>query len=702
MQILRLLLIILPFLAFGQVKDYVFVGSIKCSGGAEYSILVSGKEKSNISTKKVNLANFINQLSQKYLLVQTKEGKCNLDSTITVNLKRTLPAVSLLKILTDIGGFQYIFDTNLQFKPSYILLYKENIPFKDLINFLIKEIKKKNKTLKISFIPERQLLIISKGILSYSLQQQNNTFECKNPALQNYVDICNQNLCKRYIISISNNQIKLTPYFLCEKGGKKLYQYKSKCRQNSYISNLYIDNANLLEVLKIFEKLFNIRFIYEPEEIEKVKGANRVHLAVECLTLSKVLDLLKKNFHLYIQKLGQNSYRIYTDRDAYSLVLQKVSDVVTKVFYLKNISVKDFIRLLNLYFGNQVLFSADPIFNAVTVIASPKVINTIEKKLGIYIRKNNNFDNLMTKIFYIKFGSPKKIEKEIKEYLSKKGTIKYISKARAFEITDYPTNIAMIEKVFGRFLSQNPIKIKVSVKFVSINKSFARSLGINWAFVYAGTPTSIGYQNYGGYTFGGSGSKSLLSMVGESYLQGTNPTFNLAVQLAYKKVNPISLQLSALESINMAKTLDNPTLLLLNNQKATITRGIQIPYQASAENGGTTVEFATANIELTVQPVLLPDGRILLNLQLTKDEPGVFVAGQAPPINTFRINDSLIIPDGSTIVIGGVIKRSHTNSDNGIPYLKSIPLLGWLFKSVNLQKNDQELLVFITAKIINE
>ncbi len=701
MKILRLLLTILPFLTFGQVRDYTFVGSIKCSGGAEYSILVSN-EKSNISIKKVNLASFINQISQKYLLVQTKEGKCNLHNTITVDLKRTLPAISLLKILADIGGFQYVFDTNLQFKPSYILLYKKNLPFKTLINFLIQEIKKKNKNLKVSFIPKKHLLIISKEILGYALQEQNRTFECKNPNLQNYVDICNNNLCKRYIISLSNNQIKLIPYFLCENGVKKIYQYKSKCKQISRISNLYIDNVSLLEVLKIFEKLFNVQFIYEPKKLEEVKGASEVHLALKCLTLSEALDLLKKNFHLYIQKISKDSYRIYTDRDAYPLVLQKVSNVVTKVFYLKNISTKDFIRLLNLYFGNQVIFSVDPLFNAVTVIATPKVINKIEKKLGIYINKNNNFDNLMTKIFYIKFGSPKKIEQEIKEYLSRKGTIEYISKARAFEITDYPTNIAMIEKVFGRFLSQNPIKIKVSVKFVSINKSFAKSLGINWAFVYAGTPTSIGYQNYGGYTFGGAGSKSLLSMVGESYLQGTNSTFNLAVQLAYKKFNPISLQLSALESINMAKTLDNPTLILLNDQKATITRGVQIPYQASAENGGTTVEFATANIELTVQPILLPDGRILLNLQLTKDEPGVFVAGQAPPINTFRISDSLIIPDGSTIVIGGVVKRSHTNSENGVPYLKSIPLLGWLFKSVNLQKNDQELLVFITAKIINE
>ena len=259
----------------------------------------------------------------------------------------------------------------------------------------------------------------------------------------------------------------------------------------------------------------------------------------------------------------------------------------------------------------------------------------------------------------------------------------------------------MVEKVFGKFLSQKPVKIKVSVKFVSVDKSFARSLGFNWAFVYTGTPVTVGQQTYTNYNFGGTGSESILSAVGESYLQGTNPTSLLAVQFAYHKFNPISLQLSALETISKARTLDNPTLVLLNDQQATITRGIQIPYQESAENGGTTVQLVSANINLSVKPTLLPDGRILLKLQLSKNTPGDVINGQVS-INTFNINDSIVVADGATLVIGGVVQVSNSRGESGVPFFRNIPLLGWLFKNVNWQKSNKELLVFITAKVVSE
>jgi len=702
MKLKKFLLIFIPFLVFSKAQDYSFVGSIQCGKGAEYSILVNTDIRQGTKKQIEYLYSIINDINRDFLLVQTKGGECSLKDTLTIELKQPLPAVALLKFLADIYNFQYIINGNLKYKPSYLIFYRKGITLEDTITYLASEIEKNNKSINVEYIPEKRIILISDRYSTISLQKNNRTKACESVQLKNYVDLCKKEYCQRYSLILQGSEVNLQPYFICKNGKKNLYTYKNKCPKKTYVGYLYIDSASLLDVLKIFEKIFNIHFLYEPEEIVKVKGAKNVHLSLSCLTLKNVLDFLQRNFHLYIQKLSINSYRIYTDKNAYSLVLQKVSNNITKIFYLKNIQVKDFVKLLTLYFGDRVIFSADPTFNAVTVIAPPTVIKEVEKKLGIYIKKDNNFDNLMTKVFYIKYGSPKKIQQEVKEYLSNKGTIKYISKARALEITDYPTNIAMIERVFGRFLSQNPIKIKISVKFVSINKSFAKSLGFNWAFVYTGTPVNVGNQVYTGFTFGGSGSKSLLSMTGESYLQGTNSTMFLALQFAYKKFNPISLQLSALESINMAKTLDNPTLILLNNQNATITRGIQIPYQASAENGGTTVEFATANINLTVQPILLPDGRILLNLQLAKDEPGVFVAGQAPPINTFRIKDSLIVPDGSTVVIGGVIKRSNNKGENGVPFLRTIPLLGWLFKNVSYQKTDEELLVFITAKVISE
>jgi type IV pilus assembly protein PilQ len=177
----------------------------------------------------------------------------------------------------------------------------------------------------------------------------------------------------------------------------------------------------------------------------------------------------------------------------------------------------------------------------------------------------------------------------------------------------------------------------------------------------------------------------------------------VGAQFLYKKLSPLTLSLSAAETVNLSKTLSSPTLTLLNNQAGSITSGIQIPYQSVDENGNPKTELVSASLTLNVKPKLLPDGRILLNLQLSKDSPntGLAVNGQ-PAINTFQITQNFIITNGETVVIGGVREKSNNEGEASTPILKDIPLLGWLFKTKNWDKSDDELLVFITAEVVNQ
>jgi len=289
----------------------------------------------------------------------------------------------------------------------------------------------------------------------------------------------------------------------------------------------------------------------------------------------------------------------------------------------------------------------------------------------------------MSKIYYVKYGEVNDLVAKIKQYLSKKGIVKTLDEARAIEITDYPTNLAMIEKVFGKFLSQRPIKIKVVVKFINIEKNFARSLGINWDATYSGTSTT----------------ESLSSL---TVTQNTG-NISLSASFLYRKLNPLNISISAAETIGLAKTLSSPSLILLNGQQGTISQGVQIPYQSVDQNGNPTTNLVQATLTLNVEPLLLPDGRILLKLNLSNNSPNtaLSVNGQ-PAINTFTIQQDFIVPDGGTIIIGGVLQKKIDNGETGVPILRKIPLLGWLFKTKNWSKQDSELYVIVTAKVIGD
>ena len=681
MKVLKNLMLTLFFLAISGLifaENLDFIGTIKCSGGAEYSIL----EKVGQGTVGGNtLATLYRSITDRYLLVQTKEGVCRTKDLLTVDIKKPLEAFALIKFLTDIYNLQYIYEGDVTYHPTSLVFYRKGLTFEDLFNFVKEQILKQNEDLNlyIEYFPKNQLVVVAKKILQI---QQNQGGTCQPPQVDNYIDLCNGKVCKRFYIVWTGGTVELHPYYECVNDKVVFITTNNVCQNGAPVGSIYIDKANLIQLLTLFEKVFNIHFWYNADELSQIKGANNIHISTSCLTPEEALNYLKRTFHIYIQKIGGNNYRLFADKDAYPLVVQKVSNKITKVFYLKGINAKDFIRLVNYYFPNQVIYSVDPVFNAVTLIGPEKVINQIAKKFGKYIKANQEFDDLMTKIFYVKFGDPTLLKEKIQDYLSDKGVIYYLDNARAFEITDYPTNIAVIEKVFGRFLSQKPIKIKVTVKFVTVDKSFTRALGINWSVTY-GQPSPT---------------KSIGSITAQ-----VNPAGNiglLTAQLSYEKFNTISLQLSALETISAAQTMDNPTLILLNGQTASITRGIQIPYQQSAENGGTTVQLVSANVNLNVQPELLPDGRIMLNLQLTKNSPGEVINGQTS-INTFSVNDIVILANGDTMVIGGVVQKSKSRSETGVPIFREIPLLGWLFKNVSWQNSNKELLVFITAQVVN-
>jgi type IV pilus assembly protein PilQ len=162
----------------------------------------------------------------------------------------------------------------------------------------------------------------------------------------------------------------------------------------------------------------------------------------------------------------------------------------------------------------------------------------------------------------------------------------------------------------------------------------------------------------------------------------------------------LDLELSALESVGKAEIIASPRLMTTNQQSAVIASGEDIPYQQSTSSGATAVAFKQAVLSLKVTPQITPDGKLLMDLVITQDaESGQFVQG-VPVITTKSLQTNVLVNNGQTIVLGGIYTQNKSNNLTRIPFLGGIPYVGYLFRRTQVINNNEELLIFITPRII--
>jgi len=159
--------------------------------------------------------------------------------------------------------------------------------------------------------------------------------------------------------------------------------------------------------------------------------------------------------------------------------------------------------------------------------------------------------------------------------------------------------------------------------------------------------------------------------------------------------------LSALQADQKGKIISSPRVITADQIEATIEQGTEIPYQQATSSGATSVSFKKATLSLKVKPQITPDDNVIMSLNVHKDSVGqATLAG--PSIDTKQIVTEVLVENGGTVVIGGIYTQTETSATNKVPVLGDLPYVGFLFKQ-NL-KSDQrnELLIFITPKIIKE
>jgi type IV pilus assembly protein PilQ len=168
----------------------------------------------------------------------------------------------------------------------------------------------------------------------------------------------------------------------------------------------------------------------------------------------------------------------------------------------------------------------------------------------------------------------------------------------------------------------------------------------------------------------------------------------------------LDLELTAAQNEGKSETISSPRVITANQKQASIMQGVEIPYQESASSGATTTQFKNAVLSLKVTPLITPDNRVILDLDISDDAVGQQVTsatgGSVPSIDTREIITQVLVNDGQTVVLGGILDTTKSFAANKVPFFADIPVLGNLFKSTIKINNKTELLIFITPKILRE
>lgn len=263
-------------------------------------------------------------------------------------------------------------------------------------------------------------------------------------------------------------------------------------------------------------------------------------------------------------------------------------------------------------------------------------------------------------------------------------------------------------------IDARPRQVHIEARIVEIQRSKVKDLGIQWGG-FAARTTDLTFPNsagvYGassapGATYGNGVSLPPQSAIDPVTGQVAAAAQGLAVGVLMGDVAgslAVSARLFALENAGVSRTLSNPKVVAVNGARAVIKSGREIPYQSSSANTGPSVQFKEAVISLTVIPLIMEDNRIRLKIDARKDEVDATLSVQGTPaIKKKEIVTTVVVENGGSAALGGMVEGEDSNLQNRIPGLHDIPGLGWLFKSDRKVDNEMELLVFITPTLIEK
>ncbi len=318
---------------------------------------------------------------------------------------------------------------------------------------------------------------------------------------------------------------------------------------------------------------------------------------------------------------------------------------------------------------------------------------------------------LVTKIKPLSYAKANEADRIVKRLLTPKGSSIIDQRTNTLIITDIDTNIDAIINLVDT-LDSRTSQVLIEARIVETTKNFSQAFGIQWGFrgivdPAFGNNTTLQFPN--NILADGNVVQSTTGITGNP-LGGyavnlpTNNAPNSAILLSAGNILDtfrLDVALMALENTGNGRMLSSPKVATQNNTRAEIIQGTQIPVQTIANNTITTT-FVQASLRLSVTPQITAEGTVIMDVEVENNRPNLAIVtlGGTPAIDTERAQTTLRVEDGGTTVIGGIFTASDQYAQGRTPVLHRIPLLGWLFKNTNVTRENRELLIFLTPRIL--
>jgi type IV pilus assembly protein PilQ len=412
---------------------------------------------------------------------------------------------------------------------------------------------------------------------------------------------------------------------------------------------------------------------------------------------------------------------------------------------LKDVDLKDFFRLIHEISGLNVVLDPDVKGNLTIVLddvpwdqALDIVLknNTLSRQLDGNVLRIATMETLrkeaeakraqqeaealavekVSVTRFLSYAHSKDVATTIKKFLSQRGDVVSDERTNAVIVSDIPAVIPPIDRLIAQ-LDRKTQEVEIEARVVAATRSFARDIGTQLGFGFGNASTGIGGAsavnkspisvfNTPGALYPIIGTSAPSPGTGVqiplfSNLPATGPTSGLSFVNASNAVR-LDAVLTMAESRGLLKILSRPRVVTQNNIQAIVKQGVRIPVVTQAQlNGPATTTYIDAFLRLTVTPQITVENTIFLNVDVENTTPDFgHQVGQNPTLITQQATTQVLVTDGGTVVIGGVIQTSNSLAINQVPLLGSIPWLGNLFKRQAVSTSNQELIFFITPRVV--
>lgn len=375
----------------------------------------------------------------------------------------------------------------------------------------------------------------------------------------------------------------------------------------------------------------------------------------------------------------------------------------------RDADVKDVLRLLGDQEGINILIS-DDVSGKVT--ASFRGV-TFEEILGSVLRMNDlkavrdgsilrvesraamvaRGETLSSRLYRLNFAEAAELAKTVEKALTSDGTVNVDARTNSLLVRDTEESLLELAGLIEELDRPTP-QVMIEARIVEATTNFARQLGIRWGFDYSRTGNVNQIDVFGTDT-----GNSLVNLPSTTVYGGVGISFaTLSGSL------DLDLELTAMEDKGWGKIVSSPKIATLENNEAVIKSGVRIPVQqVTVQDGvGTTeTDFVEAVLSLRVRPQVTSQGLIILDISADRSVPdwGRVVDG-FPTILTREARTQVMVKDGETVVIGGLLQETEGEDTSRVPIISDIPIIGGLFKNKSKTLDTEELLIFITPKLI--